>query len=205
MLRVKVCGITREADAWAAIHAGAHALGFITYAQSPRHIDPAAAAPWAARLPPFVTRVLVVVNPEPADLLRWHDVFPVDAWQFHGDESPGLVATAPPARRIKALRLTPETAGAPPHGYDVDAFLLDTPGRGYGGAGRPFDWTLAAKFKAACGLPVILAGGINAANVADAAAEVAPFAVDVNSGVESAPGQKDHAKLRDFLHLCQTL
>ncbi|HPA16411.1 MAG TPA: phosphoribosylanthranilate isomerase [Verrucomicrobiae bacterium] len=202
-VRVKICGITNEPDALAAIEAGADALGFVSYPKSPRHIDPVHAAPWVRHLPPFVAKVIVCVNPSPQDLAQWARSFPVDAWQFHGDETPEVIRAAPPATRIRALRISQPLSREQLLCWPVEAFLLDTPTSTYGGSGETCDWSLAAAIKAAAHRPIILAGGLNPANVADAIRAVRPYAVDCSSGVEESPGRKDYAKLRDFIAACR--
>ena len=202
-VRVKICGITNEPDALAAIEAGADALGFVAYAKSRRHIDPVRAAPWVRHLPPFVAKVIVCVNPTPNQLTLWAHAFPVDAWQFHGDETPALIEAAPPGTRIRALRVRQPLSREELLTWPVEAFLLDTPTSSYGGSGETFDWSLAAQIKAAAHRPVILAGGLNPANVADAIRAVRPYAVDCSSGVEESPGKKDYARLRDFVAACR--
>ncbi|MEZ5404714.1 MAG: phosphoribosylanthranilate isomerase [Verrucomicrobiia bacterium] len=198
MTRVKVCGITNERDAWAAIEAGADALGFIAYQKSPRYVNYESVANWLEKLPPFVTRVGVVVNETLRQLEDWQKRFPIDAWQFHGSESAEFIAQVKGIKKIKAFSMSREFAHAQVRDYEVDAFLLDTPSESYGGSGKTFDWELATKFRDRVETPIILSGGLNAENVARAIEEVQPYAVDVNSGVESEPGKKDEAKLKEF-------
>jgi phosphoribosylanthranilate isomerase len=199
MIRVKICGLTNEADARLAVEAGADALGFVLHPGSPRCVDAMAAAGWLAALPPYVTRVAVVVNAGAERLRELAALNVFDAWQFHGDESEADVALALPGRKIRAVRPTREFSPVSVMGYAVDAFLLDAPGPGYGGTGTVCDWELAVKFRDRCDRPVILAGGLTPENVADAVRDVEPYAVDVSSGVEQAPGRKDPAKVRDFI------
>lgn len=202
-VRVKICGITNEPDALAAIEAGADALGFVAHPASPRYIDPARAAIWVRHLPPFVAKVIVCVNPSPDDLSLWANAFPVDAWQFHGDETPELIRIAPAATRIRALRVSAPLTRDELLAWPVEAFLLDTPTKDYGGSGKTFDWSLASTIKEAAHRPIILAGGLDPTNVAAAIRAVRPYAVDCSSGVEEAPGKKDYAKLRDFIGACR--
>lgn len=202
-VRVKICGITNEPDALAAIEAGADALGFIAFPNSPRYIDPAHAGLWVRHLPPLVAKVIVCVNPSASDLIQWAEAFPVDAWQFHGDETPTFIRTAPPGTRIRALRVSRSLTREQLLSWPVEAFLLDTPTQDYGGAGKPFDWSLATQIKDAAHRPIILAGGLNPSNVAAAISTVRPYAVDCSSGVEESPGKKDYAKLRDFIAACR--
>lgn len=201
--RVKVCGITNERDALAAIEAGADALGFIAYKKSPRYVDYEKIAPWLEKLPPFVTKVGVVVNETVSQLEDWQKIFPIDAWQFHGHESAEFIAQIKGVKKIKAFSMSREFSHAQVRDYDVDAFLLDTPSESYGGSGKTFDWELATKFRDRVETPIILSGGLSSENVRRAIEEVQPYGIDVNSGVESEPGKKDAAKLREFFRLCR--
>ncbi|MBX7158400.1 MAG: phosphoribosylanthranilate isomerase [Verrucomicrobiae bacterium] len=203
MTRVKVCGITNERDAWAAIEAGADALGFIAYQKSPRYVNYESIASWLEKLPPFVTRVGVVVNTTLHQLEDWQKRFPIDAWQFHGSESAEFIAQVKGIKKIKAFSMSREFSHAQVRDYEVDAFLLDTPSESYGGSGKTFDWELATKFRDRVETPIILSGGLNAENVARAIEEVQPYAVDVNSGVEFEPGKKDAVKLKEFFRICR--
>jgi len=188
---VKICGITRLEDAIAAVEAGAGAIGFIFWPKSPRFIDPHRARTIAAALPPFVTTVGVFVN-QPIDHVNGvASLVRLGAVQLHGDETPDVAdAVTPPV--IKAI--TPE------HGDlrvwpDRVRLLLDVHDpAARGGTGRTVDWGAAADI--ASGRPILLAGGLTPDNVADAIARVRPFGIDVSSGVERAPGIKDHQRLR---------
>ncbi|MCU0919574.1 MAG: phosphoribosylanthranilate isomerase [Burkholderiaceae bacterium] len=194
--RIKVCGLTREADVDAAVQAGADAIGFVLYDKSPRHVDPARAAKLARRLPPFVTPVLLLVNAPPALLDRALAAVPQALLQFHGDESPAQ-CEAPGRPYLRAARMAP--------GFDLldfgsrfrsaQALLLDAHVDGYGGGGKAFDWSLIPP---SVPLPVVLSGGLNAANVIEGVLRVRPWAVDVSSGVESAKGIKDAQAMRRF-------
>lgn len=195
-LRVKICGITRSDDALLAARLGADALGFNFWAGSKRHLTPLAAREIVRRLPPLVTAVGVFVNPTRDEVLRAVDVAGITVVQLHGDESPALCAALPVAV-WKAIRVSGPAALAALASYEVQGFLLDAPAPGYGGGGVAFDWALAAEVAAE--LPVLLAGGLTPENVAEAVRTVKPWGVDVASGVESAPGQKDPEKLRRFL------
>ena len=197
---VKICGIRRMEDARLAAELGAAALGFVFWPDSPRFIDPYRARPIARELPPLVTRVGVFVD-QPMDYVRGvARLLNLGAIQLHGHESPGYVAAlarsgAPPV--IKSLAVTdafqPAAALASiPHAVTVLLDAHDPIIRG--GTGRTIDWTLAAA--AARLRPVVLSGGLRADNVVEAIAQVQPYAVDVSSGVESAPGVKDAGKLR---------
>lgn len=193
---IKICGITRLDDARFAVECGANALGFVFWPGSPRAIDPARAQVIAASLPPFVTPVGVFVN-QPADFVNGvaADVG-LGVVQLHGDENVDF-ATSLTRPVLKALTL-PLDAKC----YDaIDGWpfgtmiLLDAhdPVR-RGGTGLTIDWTRAASIAAR--RPIVLAGGLNPDNVAAAIDRVRPFGIDVSSGVEAAPGVKDHGLLR---------
>ncbi|HVB98830.1 MAG TPA: phosphoribosylanthranilate isomerase [Candidatus Dormibacteraeota bacterium] len=198
--RVKICGITRWADARLAVEAGADALGFNFYRPSPRYIEPRAAARIARRLHRKVTKVGVFVNESPEVVRRTVDAVGLDAVQLHGAERPSRVGEMAAYRPvIKVFRVRPGFLLSRLARYPAaTAFLLDgyVPGRP-GGTGRHFDWELGRR--AARYGRVILAGGLRPDNVAEAIARARPFAVDVCSGVESQPGKKDPAKLREFM------
>ena len=203
--RVKVCGITNEQDAYAAIEAGADALGFIAYKKSPRYVNYEVIGSWLEKLPPFVTKVGVVVNETISQLQDWQKKFPIDAWQFHGSETAQFIAQVKGIKKIKAFSMSREFSHAQVRDYEVDAFLLDTPSESYGGSGKTFDWELATKFRDRMETPIILSGGLSCENIVRAIEEVQPYAVDVNSGVESEPGKKDVTKLREFFRLAQSV
>jgi phosphoribosylanthranilate isomerase len=196
-VRVKICGITSEADAQAAVTAGADALGFVFYEQSPRHVTPARAAEIMAALPPFVTRVGVFVNPT-VDLVRAAVGAGIQVLQLHGEESPDFCRqqTVPV---IKGFRLRDELSLLTCRDYQGLPWLLDSYVAGQpGGTGAVFNWDLALKAKASNPL-ILLAGGLTPDNVAEAIRRVRPYAVDVSSGVETAPGKKDGARMRAFV------
>ncbi len=196
--RVKICGITNLADALAAVEAGADAVGFVFHSQSPRHVSVASARAIARELPGYVIRVGVFVDPEPALVISAFGECGLGLLQFHGGEaSPfcrqfGVMA-------MKAFRIRDAESLQQLPAYDTDAFLLDSYVLGKpGGTGGTFNWSLALEAKK-FGKPIFLAGGLRPDNVADAVRAVQPFAVDVSSGVEAAPGKKDSGKMRDFV------
>lgn len=202
-MKIKICGITNEADAKAAWQAGADALGFIYYPKSPRHVTAERIGEIAATLPPFVSTVVVLVNPGVEDIALIEEYTAVTAWQLHGDESPAFVDFLMPRRIIKAVRLPWEKDGAALAAYRTEAFLLDTPTAEYGGSGKTFDWNLVTAFRSLTPRPLILSGGLTVDNIAEAVSRVQPYGVDVSSGVERAPGLKDHQKIRDFIARCR--
>lgn len=200
-VRVKICGITTPADAEAAIDAGADALGFNGFPGSKRFLDLAAASPWMATLPPFVTRVAVLVNPTLAQAQAVLALPGVDRLQFHGDESPEFCEPFVAGGFIKALAARDRASLRQAGCYGTASILLDAfvPGA-YGGTGSLIDLELAAAFvRENPGLRVILSGGLTPDNVAAAVRAVRPHAVDVASGVESQNCKKDPVRMRDFI------
>jgi phosphoribosylanthranilate isomerase len=200
-IKVKVCGITNAEDALAAVEAGADALGFIFYEKSPRYVVPAVAANIIAELPPLVTPVGVFVNEGLATVRSIMDTCGLAMAQLHGDENVSYCRElARPA--MKALRLRDRGSLLALAEYQgrggVRGFVLDTFSElSYGGTGQITDWGLAAEV--AKSTPILLAGGLTPDNVTEAIRTVRPYGVDVSSGVESAPGKKDHAKMRAFV------
>ena len=196
--RVKICGITNVGDALAAVNAGADAIGFVFYEKSPRHLTPEQAAKIIRDLPPFVSRVGLFVDASAEEVHRAIETSGIDTVQLHGDESPDFCSQFR-LPVLKAIRVRSVESLRNLQGYPVSALLLDSfvPGK-HGGTGSKFDWGLAIKAKG-LGKPVILAGGLNPSNVAEAVSQVNPYAVDVSSGVESSPGKKDMRKLHDFI------
>ncbi len=195
--KIKICGITNIEDALFAANAGADALGFVFYPKSPRNVAPEVVKEIVAALPPFVTTVGLFVN-APAETIRQTMLATgLDRVQLHGDESP-QDCCLPPYRVVKAVRVKDAASLVGIADYQVSALLLDAwSDDHYGGSGESFDWQLA---KQATGQsPLILAGGLDPANVAQAIATVNPYAVDVSSGVEERPGRKDHAKIKEFI------
>ena len=194
--RIKICGLTREADVDAAVTAGADALGFVLYPRSARAVTAERAGELARRLPPFVTPVLLFVNATDEDIARGLAAVPQALLQFHGDETP---ADCNRVGRpyLRAARMAP--------GFDLLNFaslyprasglLLDAHVEGYGGSGKAFDWSL---IPANVPSPVVLSGGLNPANVIDGVMHVRPWAVDVSTGVEEAKGIKDAGLMRRF-------
>jgi phosphoribosylanthranilate isomerase len=194
-VQLKVCGITLLADARAAIECGAQYLGFNFYRPSPRYIAPLAAREIIEQLPRTIINVGVFVNEaEPADVLEILQTSGAQWAQLHGDEGPDYCAQVGAERVVKALRVGPEFQPRDVLRYPAAAVLLDAYDKDlYGGTGKTANWEMARQ--AAKLAKIFLAGGLSPENVAAAVRAVAPFAVDVNSGVENAPGRKDRAKL----------
>jgi phosphoribosylanthranilate isomerase len=195
-VRIKVCGVTRAEDALAAVRLGADALGFNFWPGSRRHLTSAAAREIIALLPPFVTSVGVFVNQSEGEMRAIAAETGIQVFQLHGDEPPELCARLP-LPVVKAIPVDQVRSLSRLLSYEVSAFLLDTPSRGYGGSGEPFDWSLAEGVSEVA--PVILAGGLTPENVAAAIRAVRPYAVDVASGVESSPGVKDMDRMSRFV------
>ncbi len=200
-MKIKICGITNTEDAEVAVAAGADALGFVMYRKSLRWVEPATARSIIAGLPPFVLPVGVFVNEEAERVRALMDECGFALAQLHGDES-ALYCQTLGRPALKALRLKDrgtfltlaEFQGfANVRGILIDAFS----DQAYGGTGQTIDWTLAQEV--ARSAPVILAGGLNPANVAGAIRMVRPYGVDVSSGVEKSPGKKDPDKVRAFI------
>ena len=201
--RIKICGITRPEDAALARELGVDAIGLVFYAQSPRAVTLPAAKKIARVAGPFVTVTGLFVNAAVEQVQAVLKEVPLHALQFHGEESADYCHQFQ-RPWIKALRIKADVdlAAAVDQYRDASALLFDTYKAGVqGGTGEAFDWSLVSpgKMPSACDLPVILAGGLNADNVAQAIECVKPYAVDVSGGVESAPGVKDAEKVRAFI------
>jgi phosphoribosylanthranilate isomerase len=188
---VKICGITRLEDAEAAVDAGAGAIGFIFWPKSPRFVDPHRARKIAEALPPFVTSVGVFVNQTLDYVNGVASLVRLGAVQLHGDESAEFAA-AVSHPVIKAVAPGRDEAAAWPARVRLLLDVHDPVARG--GTGRTIDWAAAADIAAR--RDILLAGGLTPDNVADAIARVRPFGIDVSSGVERAPGIKDHRRLQ---------
>jgi phosphoribosylanthranilate isomerase len=195
---VKICGITRVEDALAAARAGAHAIGLVFYRDSPRWVAPQRAAEIVRALPPFITTVGVFVDATEQEVRATLAQVPVELLQFHGSEPPEF------CRRfgrpyVKALRVRPgvDLLQYARDYHDAKALLLDAHVEGlHGGSGVSFDWSLIPRDLP---LPIILSGGLTPENVGEAVRRVRPSAVDVSSGVESAKGVKDAARIAAFV------
>lgn len=196
-VRVKVCGLTRVEDVFAAAQAGADAVGMVFYPPSPRYIGIAQARRLRQAVPPFVSTVALFVNAPAGDVMRVLDAVRPDLLQFHGEETPQYCRSfgvpyikacrvRPGVDLLEYLRAFPDAAGWMADAY-VDA---------YGGTGTTFDWALVP---AVLDRPLILSGGLTKDNVAEAIGRVRPWAVDVSSGVEIAKGIKDAARISAFI------
>jgi len=199
--KIKICGITNIGDARLSAELGAFALGFNFYKKSPRYVTPDAAYRICEELSAGVLKVGVFVNENLNEILEIAKAVRLDAVQLHGEESPEFSAKLKRSSDlliIKAFRVSPDFVAEQVLGYDVDAILLDAFSKNaHGGTGHTFDWRIAKSVSAS--FPkMLLAGGMSAANIADAINTVAPYGIDACSGLESSPGVKDVGKLREF-------
>ena len=199
MVRVKICGITNLDDALASVEAGAYALGFNFYPESPRYIEPFRAHRIIEQLPTTVMKVGVFVNEPRKNVERIANDANLDAVQLHGDESDSYCRELKNLFVIKAFRVNDDFQPDQVRQHAVDAVLLDgfNP-RGYGGNGQSFDWSIALRVRSSV-TKLFLAGGLNENNVAAAIASVQPYAVDACSALERVPGVKDLARVRSFI------
>jgi phosphoribosylanthranilate isomerase len=185
---VKICGLTNLEDTLAAIDAGAQAVGFNFVRISPRYIAPDELAAWIDRVPAHIWKAGVFANETPELIERQAQALGLDIAQLHGNETP---AQAPAGLRVwKAARVTAGFDPATLDEFEIEALLLDGPA-----SGIPFDWSIAESNTR----KLILAGGLDFTNVAEAIARVRPWGVDVCSRIETAPGKKDHAAMRRFI------
>ncbi len=197
MVKIKICGITNLDDALFAAEYGADALGFNFYKKSPRYVAPEKASEIIGQLPPFITPVAVVVNEREEKIRNIQFTTGIKVLQFHGDERPEFCERFA-NRVIKAFQVKDKESMKTMAHYHVNALLLDSYKEGVrGGTGVAFDWHLAVVAKTFG--RVILAGGLNPENVAEAVKLVQPYAVDVAGGVEKEPGIKDRALVKQFI------
>ena len=196
--RVKICGITREVDAEAAVAAGCDAIGLVFYRPSPRYVCPEIAARIVAGLPPFVSAVGLFVDAEPGEVIRIRQQVGLDLLQFHGNETVEACEQYD-MPYMKAIRVQSGTnllqyaqQFKQARALLLDAFMEGVPG----GTGQVFDWNI---IPATFPKPVVLAGGLNPDNVVEAIRRVRPYAVDVSGGVEFDKGIKDAAKITAFM------
>jgi len=201
-VKVKICGITSVADGLAAAEAGADMIGLMFYDKSPRCVSHATGAEISRALSPFIVKVGVFVNPDEDAVMRAIGECGVTLLQFHGEETPEFCAQFG-VMSMKAFRVRDAGSLNALPNYATDAYLLDAYSPdAHGGTGAKFNWDLAIAAKQH-GKPIFLAGGLTPENVAAAVQQVQPFGVDVSSGVESAPGKKDAAKVRAFIRAAQ--
>jgi phosphoribosylanthranilate isomerase len=185
---VKICGITNEDDARFAVSAGANALGFNFYPKSPRYITPRHAREIVAAVPGDYLKAGIFVNAPEPELFEIAGQVPLDVVQLYGDRC-ALPMALRIWRAIAATGAPADTNGA------IEAYLLDSPAPDYGGTGQTFDWTVAARFPHRR----LIAGGLDASNVAEAIRIASPWGVDACSRLESSPGKKDAQRVRDFV------
>lgn len=196
-VRIKICGLTRDQDVHNAVAEGADALGFVLYAPSPRAVSAEQAAQLIQKVPAFVTTVALFVNESVEEIQRALEICPFDLLQFHGDESPEFCRQFNhPYMKAIRVRSAEDIHSAAQQYPDAKALLLDAYVENLpGGTGQAFDWRLIPQLS----IPWVLAGGLNANNVADAINQVQPFAVDISGGVEASKGIKDAQKIKDFI------
>ena len=196
MIHVKICGITSFNDAIMAANYGASALGFIFYEKSPRYINPEILKTWISNVPSSVKKVGVFVNKDVDKVNKIAEELNLGMVQLHGDESPEYCnQMIKPV--IKVFRVNNKFDSITLNNYQVATFLFDTYNKeNHGGTGESFDWQSILQLNTE--IPVILSGGLNADNVLEGIEVVKPSAVDVNSGVEAAPGKKDEEKIKNL-------
>ena len=198
VVRVKICGLTRLQDIESAVQVGADALGFVFYRESPRSVSVTQAQELLKQVPPFITKVALFVNAEDALIHSVCETLPIDCLQFHGDETPEQCSRWNKPY-LKAVRMKDgvDLIQYQQHYDTAQGFLLDAfvPGV-YGGTGCVFDWSTV---NVAGTVPFILSGGLRASNVRSGIERIKPYAVDVSSGVESAPGIKSLDKMVSFM------
>lgn len=205
-MKIKICGLTNRDDAIDAVNLGADAIGFIFYEDSPRYITPDIVEEISLFLPPFVLLVGVFVNHDKAFIDAVVHRCKLDLIQLHGNESPAFCRSMR-RRVIKAFKIEDinDVDAIAPYQSSVSAVLLDTKVSGReGGTGKIFNWGLALKAKE-FDIPLILAGGVNVSNLNKAAKLVNPYAVDLSSSVESAPGKKDYNKMKELIDAAKRL
>lgn len=196
-VRIKFCGLTRAQDVHAALALGVDAIGFVFARRSRRFVEPDQAAALRDALPPFVGAVALFMDDEPDWIEQVIGAVRPELLQFHGEETPQFAARfARPYLKAVPMASVGDAAAYAGRYADARGFLLDSHASGsVGGTGTAFDWSSVPQLPR----PIVLAGGLDAGNVAQAIARVKPHAVDVSSGIESAPGVKDAAKMRAFV------
>jgi phosphoribosylanthranilate isomerase len=203
--RIKICGLKQAQDVAAAVQAGADAVGFVLYEKSVRHVTLAQATALAKALPAWVTPVLLFVNAAEAEVQAAMQALPHATLQFHGDEPPAFCEQwGRPYLRAVAVTEGVDLLNWCDQFKSASALLLDAPVTGFGGGGKVFDWTFLESHlrlrntQDNVGIPLVLSGGLDAANVTDGIKRIKPYAVDVSSGVERERGIKDPQRIRDF-------
>lgn len=199
MTKIKICGITNKVDALAATELGVDMLGFVFYAKSKRYVEPRVAEDIINELPASIRKVGVFVDEDRDTVLRIAQDTLIDTLQFHGDETPEYCSSFRDKYKvIKAFRLKDKNDLKKINDYDTDFYLFDTYKRdSIGGTGETFDWKILKDFEIL--KPMILSGGLDPKNVAGAIKEVAPFGVDVSTGVEETPGKKNLELMKKFV------
>jgi phosphoribosylanthranilate isomerase len=198
--RIKYCGLTLREQVAEAISAGADAVGFVLFSKSKRFVNLERLKGLTEDIPAFVTPVLLFVNPSAEFVRAALQAVPRATLQFHGGESPEFCASfGAPWIKAVSFRTRDEFILLADRYSQADALLVDTPTEDWGGSGRTFDWDTIGEAP----VPLILAGGLNPENVGEAIARVHPFAVDVSSGIETAPGVKDSIKMQLFARCVQ--
>ena len=199
MTKIKICGITNKIDALSASELGVDMLGFVFYKKSKRYVTPELAEDIINELPPYIGKVGIFVDESREDVIKIAEDAGLNMLQFHGNESPEYCASFRDKYKvIKAFRVKAKSDLKTVNDYDTDYYLFDTHDSGcVGGTGKKFDWSILKDFEIL--KPMILSGGLSPDNVENAIKELSPFAVDVSSGIESAPGKKDIALLKKFV------
>lgn len=204
MTEIKICGITNMEDACFVAACGADALGFIFHPKSPRYVTPEIVKKIIEELPHPIITVGVFVNLHVLEVKKIMNLCSLDMVQLHGRESPDFCAQFPRSQVIKAFALRKEADLAQLREYPIKAMLVDAyDAQRHGGTGEQADWALAAKVKSTH--PLILAGGLSLTNIKEAIELVSPHCVDINSGVESAPGKKDYIKVKEIIEQVHSL
>ncbi|MFH1397717.1 MAG: phosphoribosylanthranilate isomerase [Candidatus Omnitrophota bacterium] len=199
MVKVKICGITNLEDAELAVKAGCDALGFMFYKKSPRYIDPLKASRIIKQLPKKVIKIGVFVNSPESAIRKIAKICKLNLLQFHGDETPEFCARFKDKRIIKAFRIKGVIGPEEILKYNTFAYLFDSYTKsGFGGSGKVFNWKFV-QHPECITRPVFLSGGLTEKNVCQAIKTFHPHWVDVSSGVETAPGKKDSAKVKRFI------
>jgi len=207
-VRIKICGLTNQSDAVAAIECGADALGFNFCRQSQRYIEMEEAEKWLATLPEQICKVAVMVDPSAEEALRAAALPFIDLLQLHGQETPAFCQALAEAgvKFAKAVPVKHSQSAIEMSSFGTDLVVLDSQVDGkFGGTGRPFPWSLARSFVATNpDIKVILAGGLTPENVASAIEQVRPFGVDVTTGVEASKRKKDRKRIRAFVEAARS-